>query len=259
VGVLRERLQESGRAMRAVRSTSIAFASALERNSSSSMIWLSRATSSNCTCTDSRLRHRASPDTSSFSGVQAHQGQRRLQLVRGLGREAAGPGRRDLEPVEHLVQQPCELRRSRPHVLDRDALLQVVGADAVGGVADRRDRCHSTMRLKPKPMPSAAAGSQRSSADADLEVPVEDVVHRRGGRRDHHVEGGQAGISAAQLAEVGTCAVNACRAEKSGIACPRRLLDLKNRLRLRRVHVDVEERGPASVVVADPLLDDRAA
>ena len=76
----------------------------------------------------------------------AHGGNRRLELVRGVGRETAGAVHRAFETIEHAVQrlhQTVELFAAGAHV---ETFLEAAGLDRADARDDRIDRPEGTPR-----------------------------------------------------------------------------------------------------------------
>ncbi len=69
-----------------------------------------------------------------------HSGERRAQLVRGVGDELALERERALEPVEQLVEGVCELLQLVVGAGEVQTLVQVGGGDLPGGRRDRAQR-----------------------------------------------------------------------------------------------------------------------
>ena len=142
-------------------------------------------------------------------GVAADRDQRRAQLVRGVGDEAAQPllarlarGERVLEPVEHAVQREPEPADLGARVGRLDAVGEVAAGDRRGGVAhavereqadahdDEREAADQRRARRRSRCPRRAAAARASGwwrdigIAATIVVPPSDVLARaRGSRR----------------------------------------------------------------------------
>ena len=130
-------------------------------------------------------------------GVAADRGQRRAQLVRGVGEELAqavlarlARGERPLEAVEHRVERDAEAADLGARVGRLDAVRQVAAGDRAGRVA------HAVEREQPDAHDDPGGGGEQQEDAADHErldgeqaaQGLVDVAHRdrddRRGRRE---------------------------------------------------------------------------
>ena len=135
--------------------------------------------------TSSRLARGAHPEQ---LGVAADRRQRRAQLVRGVGEEAAQPvlarlalGERLLEAVEHRVQREPEAADLGARVGRLDAVREVAAGDRAGGVAHAVERqqadAHDDPRERRRAASSTPAITSASTSSSRCERLV-DVAQR---------------------------------------------------------------------------------
>jgi len=94
-------------------------------------------------------------------------GQRRLELVRGVGAEARGLAKAPLQALQHAVHDLDELRELAVGADGRDALVQAPRVDPGRGAGDHPDRPQSARR-----QPPAASGQKRESERAGHQEKV---------------------------------------------------------------------------------------
>ena len=70
----------------------------------------------------------------------AHDGQRRAELVRGVGDELPLGGERAVQPVQHVIEGVGQFLELVPRAGQRQPLPQVLVRGAAGGLGDRPDR-----------------------------------------------------------------------------------------------------------------------
>ena len=188
--------------------------------------------------------------------VQAHEGKRRLELVRGVRGEAPDLVEGSLEAVEHLVEQAREVRDLVLHGLDGDAFPQVVGADPVRG---RPDRAHRAQYQAAQPEPDGDAHEQHDDEQrrAHLHIARHHVVDGRERRGHGDLEGRQQEFAHAQRPDPRDLRGIGALSGNVGNRLAVQVAGLEEAIGHRPVHVDVEERRGRLGGVADALVHDQ--
>ena len=128
-------------------------------------------------------------------GVAADRGERRAQLVRGVGDELAQAvlarlalGEGALEPVEHLVERNADAADLGALVGRLDAVGEVAARDPPGGVADAVEREQAVAHDDPR-----HRGEHEQDADDHQAFDEQEAVERLVGLAERHGDDGDVG------------------------------------------------------------------